>query len=312
MKVAVIGVGYWGKKHVDEYIQLGYDVIICDNHEKNIVECKEKFKTVEVKNFEAILNDNEIICVSICTPNETHFEIASECLDCKKHVFLEKPIATNLKDANKLIEISEKNNLILQIGHLYRFNNSILKAKEIIKNKKLGTVHSVYFSWNNFEPIFNDRGIILDLGIHPIDIIDYIFDGKYENIKCRGWGIRQNNPEFAILNYKLSTSDKQTIFINIELNWLNPIRKREMIIIGDENTLKVQCVDQKISLIDNSSKNEETVSVLLNNTIRDELEFFISSCKKNKAISSPYPNATIAKSILEVVLAAEIENSDKK
>ena len=109
MKVAVIGVGYWGKKHVDEYIQLGHDVIICDNHEKNIVEYKEKLKTVEVKNFEAILNDNEITCVSICTPNETHFEIASECLDCKKHVFLEKPIATNLKDANKLIEISEKN-----------------------------------------------------------------------------------------------------------------------------------------------------------------------------------------------------------
>ena len=85
-----------------------------------------------------------------------------------------------------------------------------------------------------------------------------------------------------------------------------------MIIIGDKNTLKVQCVDQKISLIDNSSKNEETVSVVLNNTIRDELEFFINSCKKNQVISSPYPNATIAKSILEVVLAAEIENSDKK
>ena len=81
MKVAVIGVGYWGKKHVDEYIQLGHDVIICDNHEKNIVEYKEKLKTVEVKNFEAILNDNEITCVSICTPNETHFEIASECLE---------------------------------------------------------------------------------------------------------------------------------------------------------------------------------------------------------------------------------------
>jgi hypothetical protein len=65
-------------------------------------------------------------------------------------------------------------------------------------------------------------------------------------------------------------------------------------------------------LIDNSSKNEETISVVLNNTIRDELEFFINSCKKNQVISPPYPNATIAKSILEVVLAAEIENSDKK
>ena len=140
-----------------------------------------------------------------------------------------------------------------------------------------------------------------------------VLPGGLTNVQNAFMKLRlQNNPEFAILNYKLLTPAKQTIFINIELNWLNPIRKREMIIIGDENTLKVQCVDQKISLIDNSSKNEETVSVVLNNTIRDELEFFINSCKKNQVISSPYPNATIAKSILEVVLAAEIENSDKK
>ena len=128
MKVAVIGVGYWGLKHVDEYIQLGHNVTICDKSKENIDNCKDKFDTIEAKNLETILNDKEITCVSICTPNETHFEIASKCLKSKKHVFLEKPIATNLKDAEKLIEISENNNLILQLGHLYRFNNSILKT----------------------------------------------------------------------------------------------------------------------------------------------------------------------------------------
>ena len=312
MKVAVIGVGYWGIKHVDEYIQLGHNVIICDKSKENIDNCKDKFDTIEAKNLETILNDKEITCVSICTPNETHFEIASKCLKSKKHVFLEKPIATNLKDAEKLIEISENNNLILQLGHLYRFNNSILKTKEIINDKKLGNVHSVYFAWNNFEQVFNDRGIILDLGIHPVDIIHFIFGGDYEKIKCRGWGVRQNNPEFGVLNYKLVTAKKQIIFINIELNWLNPIRKREMIIIGDTNTLKVQCVDQKISLINNTSQNIEEITVISNNTIRDELEFFINSSKKNQSIPSPYPNANIGKSILEIVLAAEIENFDKK
>ena len=312
MKVGVIGVGYWGIKHVDEYIQLGHDVIICDKSQGNIKNCKKRFDTVEVKNLETILNEKEVTCVSICTPNDTHYDIASKCLIAKKHVFLEKPISTNIEDANKLIELSERNNVILQVGHIYRFNNSVQKARELINNFELGHIYSVNFSWTNFERVFNDKGIILDLGIHPVDIIDNIFCGDYENIKCRGWGFRQKNTEFAIINYKLITSENKSIFVNIELSWLNPIRKREMVVIGSEKTLQVDCVNQKISLIDNITKDIEEIPITANNTIRDELEFFINSSKKNQSISAPYPNGSIAKHILEIILNAEIENFDKK
>ena len=312
MKVGVIGVGYWGIKHVDEYIQLGHDVIICDKSQGNIKNCKKRFDTVEIKNLETILNEKEVTCVSICTPNDTHYDIASKCLIAKKHVFLEKPISTNIEDANKLIELSERNNVILQVGHIYRFNNSVQKARELINNFELGHIYSVNFSWTNFELVFNDKGIILDLGIHPVDIIDNIFCGDYENIKCRGWGFRQKNTEFAIINYKLITSENKSIFVNIELSWLNPIRKREMVVIGSEKTLQVDCVNQKISLIDNITKDIEEIPITANNTIRDELEFFINSSKKNQYISAPYPNGSIAKHILEIILNAEIENFDKK
>ena len=106
MKVAVIGIGYWGKKHVEEYDQLGHDVVICDNDEKNISECKEKFPFAIVKTFEQLLGDTEIEAISICTPNETHFRIAKKCMESNKHVFLEKPIVTNLEDAVSLKKIS--------------------------------------------------------------------------------------------------------------------------------------------------------------------------------------------------------------
>jgi len=312
MNVAVIGIGYWGIKHVEEYIELGHDVAICDPDEKNISICKEKFNSITIQSLESILSDKNISCVSICTPNHTHFEIAKKCLESEKHVFLEKPISTNLIDADKLIEISNKKKLILQIGHLYRFNNSILKAKQLVDSKELGNIHSVYFSWNNFEKVFSDRGIILDLGIHPVDIVNYIFNGTSKNIKSRGWGIRQKNPEFALINYEQIKSNTQSIFVNIELSWLNPIKKRELLIIGDRKSLNIQCVDQKISLIDNNSKKLTQIPIISNNTIRDELEFFVNSCKHNTIISLPYPNAEIAKNILEIVLEAETKNSDKK
>ena len=114
-----------------------------------------------------------------------HFEIAKKCLESKKHVFLEKPITTNLEDADLLRKLSENNSLILQVGHLYRFNNSVQKAKKIIDENSFGAIHSVYFSWTNFEPIFQNRSVILDLGIHPVDIVDYIFGGNSKNIKCK-------------------------------------------------------------------------------------------------------------------------------
>ena len=312
MKVAVIGTGYWGIKHVEEYVELGHDVVICDLNEKNISICKEKFNSITTQSLESILSDKNIPCVSICTPNHTHFEITRKCLESGKHIFLEKPISTNLIDAEKLIEISNNKKLILQIGHLYRFNNSILKAKELVDANELGNIHSVYFSWNNFEKVFSDRGIIVDLGIHPIDIVNYIFGGNSENIQCRGWGIRQKNSEFALINYKQTQSTNQSIFVNIELSWLNPIKKRELLIIGDRKSLNIQCVDQKISLIDNNSKELTEIQIIPNNTIRTELEFFVNSCKHNTIISSPYPNAIIAKNILEIVLEAETKNSDKK
>jgi len=312
MKVGVIGIGYWGEKHVEEYHELGHNVTICDNDEENISACKEKFPFVNVESLDKLLTNPEIKAVSICTPNETHFHIAKQCLESDKHVFLEKPISTNLSDANSLGKLSEQNKKFLQIGHLYRFNNSIKKAKEIIADNSFGNVHSVYFSWTNLEPVFPDRSVILDLGIHPVDIIDYLFGGTSTNIKSRGWGIRQNNPEFAVINYQLLTPDNHTIFVNIELSWLNPIKKREMIILTKENTLKVQCVAQTLSLMNNLSKNQEEIKNESNNTIQAELDFFIKSCENQKMISSPYPNSQIAKNILEIVLEAETENYDKK
>ena len=104
----------------------------------------------------------------------------------------------------------------------------------------------------------------------------------------------------------------ELIFVNIELSWINPIKKREMIIISNENTLEVKCVDQKIILINNESKNKEEILIKSNNTIQDELKSFIQSCETKQMISLPYPNAVIGKNILEVVLQAEMKNYDKK
>ncbi|SRR5579885_143790 len=302
MKVGVIGVGYWGKKHVDEYFQLGHDVAVSDLSDENLQFCKLNYNAKPVKDYHDILNDNEIKTISICTPNSTHHKIALESLNAGKNILLEKPLATNLKDADEIVKLANEKNLVLIVGHIFRFNNAIKKIKELIHNKNLGRIYTVNISWTNLEPIFPDRDILFDLGVHPIDILDNIFERMPKDIICTGEGFRQKNVEFAIINYHLVDSfGGKDVFVNIELSWLNPIRNRKMIIVGSEKTALVDCVLQKIQLINNHSGVLEDVIITPNNTIRDELNFFLDVSQNKRHITSPIPNGEVARRIVGII-----------
>ena len=304
MKVGVIGAGYWGKKHVDEYTQLGHKVVVSDLRNENLEFCKLNFGAEIVSDYNDILNDDEINYVSICVPNSLHYKIALEAFHKNKNVLLEKPIALNSRDANEIIERSKEKNLVLLIGHIFRFNQAIETIKQLLKEQRLGKIHTVNFSWTNFEPLFPDRDILFDLGVHPIDILYDIFGANPSDIFCVGRGFRQKKPEFAVINYHIEEPNfNNDIFVNIQLSWLNPIRERRMVIVGSEKTAIIECVMQKIHLINNVSLVQEDVSVLPNNTIRDELEYFTTNSKK-ESVDDSKPNGDVGKRVVEVIEAA--------
>src|SRR3989344_6559101 len=109
MKIGVIGVGYWGRKHVEEYKNLGInEITVVDPMEKNTEFCRTKYGATESNNIDSIIKDIDIEAVSICTPNNTHFEICKKMLLAGKNVLLEKPMTLNFTDASDLIDLSEK------------------------------------------------------------------------------------------------------------------------------------------------------------------------------------------------------------
>lgn len=302
MKVGVIGTGYWGKKHVDEYSNLGHEVLVSDLSSENLEFCKLNYGTTSTKNYQEILDNKEIKAISICTPNSTHYKIATDALNAGKNILLEKPIALNSHDADKIIKLANTKNLILLVGHIFRYNNAIKKIKELIHTKQLGRIYTINLLWTNLEPIFSDRDILFDLGVHPLDILDNIFEKIPNDISCTAQGFRQNNVEFAIISYHLNDLfGGKDVLINIELSWLNPIRNRRMIIVGSEKTAIVDCVIQKIQLINNQSGVYEDVPVIPNNTIRDELNFFLENSIHKNLIKPPAPNGEVAKRIVEIL-----------
>lgn len=257
MKVAVIGAGYWGKKHIEEYQALGHEISVYDSNPDAYP---------DISTYKSILTDKSITAVSICTPNHTHYKIAVDMLDAGKNVLVEKPISMSTHEAVDLIATSKIHKLILSVGHLYRFNNAINEVKHMLH--ELGNIRSIKFTWTNTEPKYSNRDIIYDLAPHPFDIINYLLSKNPTILSCVGKGYRTPELEIAYI-----TGVVDGTLISIELSWITPPKTRTMTIVGSEKTVLVDCVSQAVTVYFLGETYRLNISP--NNTIRDELQSFI-------------------------------------
>ena len=144
VNIAVIGIGAWGKNHVRVTKELKeFNLIgICDVSDKNLKKYQELYGVSIHRDYKEILKNDEIEAVIICTPSNTHYEVVKEALEAKKHVFVEKPLTLNSKSTKELIEIANNNNLVLMVGHIFRYNNALNYLKNLIEKKDLGRIYS--------------------------------------------------------------------------------------------------------------------------------------------------------------------------
>lgn len=276
--VAVIGVGYWGRKHVEEYVAMGVDVTAVDLNENNLKFCAEKYRVTTTKDYSDILLNDEIKVVSICTPNETHYEIAKDCLNAGKNVLVEKPLAMTIEQGRELIDLAKDNGSTLAVGHIFRFNNAIDKVKEMVENYELGEISIVKLKWANVEPLFEDRDVIFDLAPHPFDIINYLFKRNPDEVSCIGNAYRRSKNkgvEAVFINCMLGE-----IIINIELSWLTPPKTRSLVVVGSNKSSLVNCTAQTVKVVEDNKSYD--LEITPNNTIRTELRGFLG-CIEDKS-----------------------------
>jgi predicted dehydrogenase len=167
MRVGIIGTGYMGINHlrvVESVPQLKLTCAV-DTNQENLKQASEPYTIKKHTDFREILNDVDAVMVS--TPTLTHFSLAQYFLSNKKHVLLEKPMTNSLEQADQLIELAHKNNLVLAIGHLERFNPAVEYIKPLVKEPLFIEVQRL----GSFSPRSLDVDVIMDLMIHDLDII---------------------------------------------------------------------------------------------------------------------------------------------
>jgi predicted dehydrogenase len=183
LKVGIIGIGHLGSRHLKVYAELSdkVDIIgVCDIKAERAEKLASHYKVPFLTDYRQLAG--KIEAVNICTPTESHFEIAEFFLANKIHAFVEKPITTTVEQADKLIALARRDNLKLQVGHIERFNSAFESIKHFTQDPLFIECHRL----NNFPHRSLDIGVVMDLMIHDIDIILGIIPSPIKDIQAVG------------------------------------------------------------------------------------------------------------------------------
>jgi len=197
VKIGVVGVGHLGQHHARKFKEMDGCILcgIYDRNESRALEIAEKLGVKAYPTYEALLSD--IDAIDIAATTSYHYDLAKPALESGKHVFLEKPITSELWQAEELLQIAKARNLKIQVGHIERFNPVILKAEGDIIDPMFVESHRLSY----FHHRGTDVPVVLDLMIHDIDLILDFIHSPVKEIRASGVGIL--TPSIDIANARI-------------------------------------------------------------------------------------------------------------
>jgi UDP-N-acetylglucosamine 3-dehydrogenase len=273
--VAVLGVGYWGKKIVEEYNNIPSVNVkaISDQVDKNLEFCRDRYGVKNLHHdYKEVLEDKGIAAVNVCLPNKLHFQAAKDALEAGKHVLVEKPLALSSQEGMELVNLAEESNLTLSVGHIYRFNNAMNEVRRLMKQNFFGRPFLMNLMWMNLEPSYPDRDVIVDLAPHTFDITNFIFDAWPVKIGCTGKAYRRKEMEETAF---ISAEMPSGAISHTTISWLAPRKVRQVEVIGENRSALIDAVGQEVTIYE--SGYTYRLGVERNNTIQTELVHFLQS-----------------------------------
>jgi predicted dehydrogenase len=235
--LGIIGVGRWGPNILRNFI--GMDGVrveaVCDSDNKRLEAITKRYPEIKTTTDTAdIIGNRQLTCTVIATPLSTHFPLAKSALEAGQHVFVEKPLANTSKECLDLIEIAEKGNLILFVGHTFKYNAGIIAAKTYIENNELGKIYLMDANRTNLGPVRSDANALWDLASHDVSIFSYWIGDSPKSVSANGGCYLNKTVEdvvYATFKYR------NGIIAHVHASWLNPRKIREITVVGENKML---------------------------------------------------------------------------
>jgi predicted dehydrogenase len=319
--VGIIGYGYWGPNLVRNFFGQRNCTIkaVADSRPKRLELVTKSYPSINtVLNADEIINDPEIDAVIIATPVFTHFDLAKKALLNGKHVLLEKPMASSVKECEILVELAQQKGLVLMVDHTFLYTGAVEKIKEVIDSGQLGNVKYIDSTRINLGLFQPDINVLWDLAPHDLSILRYVYDEKPYSINATGISHTGNGIEniaFITINYASG------FIAHINCSWSSPVKVRTMLIGGDEKMIIYNDVEptEKIKIYDTAylhTSDEEKKQILVDYRVGDIYvpkisnnealaaiaNDFITSIEENKV---PRSSSTIGMDIVKILEASD-------
>ncbi|HUU40248.1 MAG TPA: Gfo/Idh/MocA family oxidoreductase [Desulfatiglandales bacterium] len=258
LRLGVVGAGYIGELHAQKYSSIeDIDLVgVADIDFKRAQDIAHKYNTKAFRSYTELVP--HVDGLSLTVPTVSHFELGNDILNHGVHLLIEKPITLKPEDADRLIETAKKNNAILQVGHLERFNPAIIKMESFISKPLFIESHRL----NGFTGRGTDVDVVLDLMIHDLDIILHIVHSEIKEIEATG---------MPVISDKIDIANARILFANGTAANLTASRVsnkslRIIQVFQPENYISVDCGKRKISLtqfiVDKKHSTDDITSMI--------------------------------------------------
>jgi UDP-2-acetamido-3-amino-2,3-dideoxy-glucuronate N-acetyltransferase len=230
--VAVIGGGYWGKNLIRNFYELGSLAMICDTNTQLLREYKEKYSGVAVTDdYKDLLKASAVKAAVIALPAAEHYRFAKMFMENGKDVFVEKPLALKVEEAEELVEIARKKKKILMVGHILQYHPAVIKLKEMVDNGKMGKIQYIYSRRTNMGKIRSEENILWSFAPHDISTILMLLGEMPEKVITTGGSYLQHN----VVDVTLSSFEfKNGVRAHIFVSWLHPFKEQKLVVIGSK------------------------------------------------------------------------------
>jgi len=268
IKVGVIGAGHLGKIHLNILSNSDFDLI--GFHDTDVVN-SEKLASekgyVFFKEIDSLIN--LIDAAVIVSPTTTHFEIAKKCINNGNHIFVEKPLTTNSKEARIINKLANEKNIIGQVGFVERYNQAFISCREFIDQPKFIESHRL----SDFNPRGTDVSVIMDLMIHDIDIILNINQSKVKKIDASGVSIISSTPDIANARIEFENG----CIANLTSSRISLKKMRKTRIFQENAYISINFLEkdfQVVKIRDKDTNDNENSLIIKNNLGQEKVIFF--------------------------------------
>ncbi len=264
LKAAVIGVGSMGRNHARVYREMeGVELVgIGDQNAQTAAKVGASFVVPYYTDYLKLIDECKPDLVSLAVPTSLHFKIGCELIERGVHVLIEKPIASTVEEAEKLIELARQKGVTLAVGHIERFNPAVMELRRRVREGMAGRIYKIHTQrLSPYPPRIQDAGVVLDLASHDIDLMRYLME----------------RPVLRLYAETLQTihSGREDMFNGImrfqggaigilDVNWITPTKIRRLTITGARGMFTCDLLSQELFFYENENAPSQwdTLSIL--------------------------------------------------